>query len=125
MLVFSIQFTNVSTKYNTIHSTVVVLSQYLCVTVGLPTKALRFIFATFGLPQQIVSDNSAQFTSIEFNSFVTSNFIRHIRSAPFHPATNGLAERFVQSFKAAMKSAKASKNTVDKHLASFLIAYRN
>ena len=88
-------------------------------------KALRFIFARFGLPQQIVSDNGAQFTSSEFNSFVTSNGIRHIRSAPFHPATNGLAERFVQSFKAAMKSAKASKNTVDKHLASFLIAYRN
>ena len=41
------------------------------------------------------------------------------------PQTNRLAERFVQSFKAAMKSAKASKNTVDKHLASFLIAYRN
>ena len=42
-----------------------------------------------------------------------------------HPATNGLVERFVQSFKAAMKTTKASKNTVNKHLASFLIAYRN
>ena len=31
MLVFSIQFTNVSTKYNTIHSTVVVLSHSICV----------------------------------------------------------------------------------------------
>ena len=39
MLVFSIQSTNVSTKYNTIHSTVVVtLTQYLRVTVGLPTS---------------------------------------------------------------------------------------
>ena len=31
MLVFSIQFTSVSTKYNTIHSTVVVLSHRICV----------------------------------------------------------------------------------------------
>ena len=31
MLVFSIQFTNVSTKYNTIHSTVVVHSHSICV----------------------------------------------------------------------------------------------
>ena len=88
-------------------------------------KALRFIFARFGFPQQIVSDNGAKFTSSEFNSFVISNGIKNIQSAPFHPTTNGLAERFVQSFKAAMNSAKASKNTVDKHLASFLIAYRN
>ena len=30
------------------------------------------------------------------------NGIKHIRSAPYHPSTNGTAERFVQTFKKAM-----------------------
>ena len=33
-----------------------------------------------------------------------ANGIKHIRSAPYHPSTNGLAERFVQTFKKAMKT---------------------
>ena len=88
-------------------------------------QALRNMFAKFGLPDQIVSDNGSQFCSDEFQSFLKVNGIRHIRSAPYHPSTNGLAERFVQSFKLAMKSAKASETTIHECLARYLIAYRN
>ena len=56
---------------------------------------LRKLFATHGLPEQIVSDNGAQFTSQHFEEFMKLNGIKHIRSAPYHPATNGEAERFV------------------------------
>ena len=54
---------------------------------------LRAIFATHGLPEAFVTDNGPQFTSAEFKTFVEKNGIRHLRSAPYHPATNGLAER--------------------------------
>ena len=64
--------------------------------------ALRDMFARWGLPHQLVTDNGPQFTSIEFENFIKSNGVVHIRSAPYHPATNGLAERFVQSFKQAL-----------------------
>ena len=64
-------------------------------------KALQALFARYGLPEQIVSDNGAQFTSQEFSDFVQANGIRHIRSAPY-----GQPERFVQTFKRAMKAGE-------------------
>ncbi len=44
---------------------------------------------------QIVSDNGAQFTSQEFSDFVQANGIKHIRSAPYYPCTNGWADRTI------------------------------
>ena len=58
-------------------------------------ERLRWSFATHGLPDTIVSDNGTVFTSGEFSNFLQRGGIRHIRSAPSHPATNGLAERTV------------------------------
>ena len=52
-------------------------------------KALRCLFATFGLPLLIVSDNGSQFfTSYEFEDFLRKNEIAHTCSAPGHPETN-------------------------------------
>lgn len=65
------------------------------VTIGV----LRSIFATHGLPEVVVSDNGTAFTSSEFQEFMSMNGIRHVTSAPYHPASNGLAERAVQTFK--------------------------
>ncbi|KAK3781052.1 hypothetical protein RRG08_046355 [Elysia crispata] len=86
---------------------------------------LLTIFARFGLPKQIVSHNAPNFTSDEFKNFVRSNAIKHITSAPYHPATNGIAERFVQIFKNAMKSAKKDCGSLHTKLSKFLLAYRN
>ena len=64
-------------------------------------KNLQSIFA-YGLPLQLVSDNGPQFFSTEFKEFLVHNSIKHLRSAHYHPATNGLAECFVQSIKKAL-----------------------
>ncbi|KAH8355762.1 hypothetical protein KR084_002799 [Drosophila pseudotakahashii] len=64
---------------------------------------LRQLFATHGIPDELVSDNGTAFTSDEFRKFMSKNIIRHIRSAPFYPATNGQAERMVQSTKGFLK----------------------
>ena len=66
-------------------------------------SALRTIFAIFGFPAILVSDNGSVFTSEEFRVFIKRNGIRHLTSAPYHLATNGLAERAVQKFKRALK----------------------
>ncbi|XP_060094828.1 uncharacterized protein K02A2.6-like, partial [Heteronotia binoei] len=55
-------------------------------------RALRRVLCTHGIPDTIVSDNGAAFTSADFQAFLQRYLIRHIRSAPFHPATNGQAE---------------------------------
>ncbi|XP_060093621.1 uncharacterized protein K02A2.6-like, partial [Heteronotia binoei] len=55
-------------------------------------RALRRVLCTHGIPDTIVSDNGTAFTSADFQAFLHRYLIRHIRSAPFHPATNGQAE---------------------------------
>ena len=62
---------------------------------------------------------------MEFQLFLKTNGIKHITTAPFHPATNGQAERFVQSFKRAMKCEKQSTSQLNTNMAKFLLAYRN
>lgn len=52
---------------------------------------LRTVFA---LPDTVVSDNGSGFTS---SDFLASNGIRHTRTSPYHPSSNGLAERAVLS----------------------------
>ena len=85
---------------------------------------LRHLFATYGLPLQLTSDNGPQFSSQEFATFMRENGVRHIRCAPYHPSSNGLAERFVRTFKQAMKAAEKSHISPQKRLDNFLLRYR-
>lgn len=64
---------------------------------------LRYLFATHGLPDSIVSDNGATFTSEEFKTFLQKNQIRQILVAPYHPSSNGQAERMVASTKESLR----------------------
>ena len=74
--------------------------------------ALRQIFATHGIPEEMVSDNGPQFISADFAEFTRTNGIRHSRSSPYHPSSNGEAERFVRTFKEAMKTGKSDGLTL-------------
>nr|XP_029732062.1 uncharacterized protein LOC115268158 [Aedes albopictus]XP_029732073.1 uncharacterized protein LOC115268165 [Aedes albopictus] len=44
--------------------------------------------------------------------------------APYHPSTNGQAERYVQTFKQKLKALRCSKSQLDVELANILISYR-
>ena len=59
------------------------------------TQVLRRLFTTHSIPELLVSDNVAAFTSNEFHQFVKRNGIHHHTSSPYHPTTKGLAERTV------------------------------
>ena len=56
---------------------------------------LRTVFAQFGLPETLVSDNGPNLVSAEFEEFLQRNGITHVTSSPYHLATKGLAERAV------------------------------
>ena len=79
------------------------------------------VICRYGVPAQLVDDNGSQLKSEEFEQFRKRKGMRHITSAPYHPATNGLAERCVESFKNGMKSDTEVKSFKIK-LATFLLA---
>ena len=85
---------------------------------------LRNLFANFGLPEHIVSDNGPQFTSAEFEEFTKKNNIRHTLTAPAHPATNGMAERYVGFIKSALKKMSKQDATLQDKLNRILLTYR-
>ena len=93
-------------------------------------ETLRMLFASYGLPEDIVSDNGPQFTSSEFAEFTQKNGIRHILTPPYHPASNGAAEKCVQTVKQSLiKQVMESKSSgsvlsMEHRLANFLLMYR-
>eukprot|EP00794_Sanderia_malayensis_P014512 gene14512-16018_t len=70
--------------------------------------ALIRIFPVQGLPEQLVSDNGSQFTPEEFKKICELRGINDCYVTPYHPRENGLAERFIQTFKKCMN--KMAKN---------------
>ena len=90
-------------------------------------SALRQNFSIFGLPEHIVSDNGSQFTSADFQHFLSQNGIFHTKTAPGHPATNGLAERYVGFFKSKMSALSSDDPPGDlsTRLSRFLFSYRS
>ena len=88
-------------------------------------EVLRNLFAAYGLPEQLVSDNGSQFPAAEFEECMKANGIKHIKSSHYHPSTNGEAERFVQTFKHALKMGRSDKGSLQQKLAKFLLTYRS
>jgi len=87
-----------------------------------PIEKLREMFATRGLAATLLSDNGSNFTSSEFQGFMKRNGIKHIKVAPNHPASNGLAERAVRIIKEGYE--KMEGGSTQTMLSRFLLSYR-
>nr|KAG5689099.1 hypothetical protein BaRGS_006158 [Batillaria attramentaria] len=102
-------------------------SKYPCIhpTSSTSTRAtldlLEEDFAHFGYPHTLVSDNATTFVSEEFQSWCKERGITHLTGAPYHPATNGAAERLVQTFKQALRKSSLPPKRA---LQEFLMQYR-
>ena len=102
-------------------------SKYPCIHATQLTNAKSTIdlleqdFAHFGFPHTLVTDNATTFMSEEFQSWCKENGIIHLTGAPYHPATNGAAERLVQTFKKALKKSSLPPK---KALQEFLMQFR-
>ena len=64
-------------------------------------ELLRISFSNFGLPEVVVSNNAANFTSEEFQAFMKANGVKHVQTPP---ASNGIVEHAVQTLKDNLKS---------------------
>ena len=80
-------------------------------------SALKPLFAKYGIPEEVVSENGPQFASQEFGDFAKEYNIFHTTNSPHFPQSNGYAERAVQTAKRLLK------NSIDLHMA--LLLYRS
>lgn len=85
-------------------------------------ECLRRMFAIQGLPDVVVSDNGPAFVSEEFKAFLRRNGVRQVLVPPYHPASNGAAERAVQTIKQKLK--KAGSGDLHTQIARLLLSYR-
>ena len=83
-------------------------------------KVLPELFARFGLPETIVSDNGTPFT--EFENFCELLLINHLKLERYHPRSNRLVEKFIDVFKRAIKKANRIE-AENKELKEFLSIY--
>ena len=92
------------------------------ITTAIIIDKLQLSFSTFGLPHVLVSDNGPAFSSSEFQDFMKQNGINHVKTVPYHPASNDLAERGVKTFKSALM--KLSSGSLQARVNDFLFKYR-
>lgn len=89
---------------------------------------LEQIFSVFGYPVKIVSDNGPPFDSYVLTKYFDANGIQHVFSPPYHPASNGVVERAVQTIKSVLrKFVDESRNQLQMSelVAKFLKNYRH
>ena len=102
-------------------------SKYPCIhpTTSTSSKSTTTIleqeFSHFGYPHTLVTDNATTFMSQEFQAWCKQRGIVHLTGAPYHPATNGAAERLIQSFKQALRKSSLPPKEA---LQEFLMQYR-
>ena len=92
-------------------------------------EVLRSLFALYGIPEEVVSDIGPQLASEEFSQFSKQDGVRFTRVPPYHPASNGAAERSIQTAKTVLTKqvldGKANSLCLEHRLANFLILNRS
>ena len=78
---------------------------------------MQSIFARYGIPETIISDNEPQYNSELFSEFARDYGFKHVTSSPHYAQANGEAERAVKTVKQMLHKAK------DPYLA--LLVYRS
>ena len=71
-------------------------------------REFREIFARFGIPEILVTDNGPQFSSTEFKTFAQTWGFAHVTSSPRYPKSNGKAENAVKTVKNLFTKCKES-----------------
>ena len=87
-------------------------------------KDFKSVFSRYDLSDHAVSDNGSQYKSDEFNKFLKVNGVKYSCTPPHHPATNGGAEKYVNTFKNKVNKIIKDGKSLDDAINLFLFDYR-
>ena len=87
-------------------------------------KALTAIFARVGFHGELVSDNDKQFIGAEFEAYLKSCRIKHIRVSPYYARSNGKLERFHRYLKKNFRAVISEGKSWQGELPKILMLYR-
>ena len=91
-----------------------------------PTKEkLKKVFATYGTPEQLETDNSPPFHAKEFAEFAVEEGFRHHRITPLHPRANGEAENFMKLLNKTEQRVRLENKPSKIAIQELLIGYRS
>ncbi len=86
---------------------------------------LRDIFATYGSPKVVITDQGTAFTSHDFGRFCEQNFIQHIPVAVATPRANGQVERLNRSIISALLTTTTDDHRWDENIRAVQFAINN
>lgn len=80
-----------------------------------------------GAKPKIISDNGPQFVAKDFKEFIRVQGMRHVRTSPYYPQSNGKIERWHQSIKreCIRKNIPLSKEDAERLIANYVERYNN
>ena len=73
-------------------------------------QALMQVFACFGVPEEILTDNGGNFTAAVTEELLKHLQCSHITSSPYHPQSNGMVERANGIIKKVLDKIAAGKS---------------
>jgi putative transposase len=86
------------------------------------TVVLERLFSTDGAPKRLLTDRAPIFSTIEFQACLGGYGVRHVRTKPCHPWTNGRIERVFRTFKETVSKVTwliSSVRQLDRFVADF------
>ena len=88
-------------------------------------EALVSVFSRVGVPREILSDQGTQFMSGLMREVSRLLSVKQMTTTPYHPACNGLVERFNGTLKQMLRKMSAERpRDWDRYVGALLFAYR-
>ena len=82
-------------------------------------QILRVIFSRNGIPKTVVSNYAPEFRDEDLNLWLEKIGCKPYKTLPYHPQSNGLAERMVQTVKMGLKHVLSKKKKYFFYLGCF------